>query len=79
MTPLTKIGKRLDNITRYILDTNPQDKWVLSNIVPMFLEVIKSSTTIKTTYSLNRLKKSSIIESGRIVRKQTAVLDIFQI
>jgi hypothetical protein len=47
MTPLTKIGKRLDNITRYILDTNPQDKWVLSNIVPMSLEVIKSSTTIK--------------------------------
>jgi hypothetical protein len=47
MTPLTKVGKRLDNITRYILDNNPQDKWVLSNIVPMFLEAIKSSTTIQ--------------------------------
>jgi hypothetical protein len=47
MTPLTKIGKRLDNITRYILDNNPQDKWVLSNVVPMFLEAIKSSTTIQ--------------------------------
>jgi hypothetical protein len=47
MTPLTKVGKRLDNITRYMLDNNPQDKWVLSNIVPMFLEVIKSSTSIQ--------------------------------
>jgi hypothetical protein len=47
MTPLTKIGKRLDNITRYILDNNPQDKWVLSNVVPMFLEAIKSSITIQ--------------------------------
>jgi len=47
MTPLTKVGKRLDNITRYMLDNNPQDKWVLSNIVPMFLEAVKSSTTIQ--------------------------------
>ena len=47
MTSLTKVGKRLDNITRYILDNNPQDKWVLSNIVPMFLEAIKLSTTIQ--------------------------------
>jgi hypothetical protein len=47
MIPLTKVGKRLDNITRYILDNNPPDKWVLSNIVPMFLEAVKSSTTIQ--------------------------------
>ena len=47
MTPLTKIGRRLDNISRYILDNYPQDKWVLSNIVPMFLEAIKSSTSVK--------------------------------
>lgn len=47
MTPLTKVGKRLDNITRYILDNNPQDKWVLVNVVPMFLETIKSSTTMQ--------------------------------
>ena len=45
MTPLTKAGKRLDNITRYILDNHPKDKWVLSNIIPMFLEAIKSTTT----------------------------------
>jgi hypothetical protein len=59
MTPLTKVGKRLDNITRYILDNNPQDKWVLSNIVPMFLEAIKSSTTIQEeqiiVFQLNKL------------------------
>ena len=47
MTPLTKVGKRLDNITRFILDNNPQDKWVLSNVIPMFLEAVKSSTTIQ--------------------------------
>ena len=29
------------------MDNNPQDKWVLSNIVPKFLEAIKSSTTIQ--------------------------------
>ena len=29
------------------MDNNPQDKWVLSNVVPMFLEAIKSSTTIQ--------------------------------
>ena len=47
MTPLVKVGRRLDNITRYVLDKTPQDKWVLSNIVPLFLEAIKSSTTIQ--------------------------------
>ena len=47
MTSLTKVGKRLDNITRFILDNNPQDKWVLSNVIPMFLEAVKSSTTIQ--------------------------------
>ena len=41
MTPLTKIGKRLDNIVRYLLDNHPQDKWILSNIVPLFLEAIE--------------------------------------
>jgi hypothetical protein len=47
MTPLTKVGRRLDNIVRYILDEYPQDKWVLSNIVSMFLEAIKSSTSVQ--------------------------------
>jgi hypothetical protein len=47
MTSLTKIGKRLDNIVRYVLDNHPQDKWILSNIVPLFLEAIKSSTSIQ--------------------------------
>jgi len=47
MTPLTKVGRRLDNIVRYILDEYPQDKWVLSNTVFMFLEAIKSSTSVQ--------------------------------
>jgi len=45
VTPLTKIGRRLDNIVRYILDNYPNDKWVISTVVPMFIDVIKSSTT----------------------------------
>jgi hypothetical protein len=45
MTPLVKIGKRLDNISRYILDNYPNDKWILSNIIPMFVDVIKTGTT----------------------------------
>ena len=47
MTSLTKIGKRLDNIVRYVLDNHPQDKWILSNIVPLFLEAIKFSSSIQ--------------------------------
>lgn len=47
MTPLIKIGKRLDNIVFYILNNHSEDKWVISNIVPMFLEAIKSTTTLQ--------------------------------
>lgn len=47
MTPLTKIGKRLDNVVLYITNKHPEDKWVIFNIVPMFLEVIKSTTTLQ--------------------------------
>jgi hypothetical protein len=47
MTPLTKVGRRLDKITRHILDNHPQDKWVLSTIVPMFLEVIRSNISLQ--------------------------------
>ena len=47
MTPLIKIGKRLDNIVFYILNDHSEDKWVISNIVPMFLEAIKSTTTLQ--------------------------------
>ena len=47
MSSLISIGKRLDNIVRYILDNYPEDKWVISNVVPMFLEAIESTTTIQ--------------------------------
>ena len=70
MTPLTRVGKRLDNITRYILDSNPQDKWVLSNIVPMFLEAIKSSTTIQeeqiiSTFGIREILDLMPIREGK--------------
>jgi hypothetical protein len=58
MTPLIKIGKRLDNITRYILDNYPDDKWVISTVVPMFIEVIKSSTSFNEEQSIiNKLNQ----------------------
>ena len=47
MNSLIKIGKRLDNIVDHISKNHPQDKWVLSNIIPMFLEVISSSTSVQ--------------------------------
>ena len=47
MSSLISIGKRLDNIVRYILDNYPEDRWVISNVVPMFLEAIESTTTIQ--------------------------------
>jgi hypothetical protein len=75
MTPLTKVGKRLDNITRYILDNNPQDKWVLSNIIPMFLEVIKSSTTIQEEQliisQLNKLLDNFEFRYNQIFEEKT--------
>jgi hypothetical protein len=58
MTPLIKIGKRLDNITRYILDNYPDDKWVISTVVPMFIEVIKSSTSFNEEQAIiNKLNQ----------------------
>jgi len=70
MTPLTKVGKRLDNITRYVLDNHPQDKWVLSNIVPMFLEAVKSSTSIQEEQliisQLNKLLNNFEFRSNQI-------------
>ena len=47
MNSLIKIRKRLDNIVDHISKIHPQDKWVLSNIIPMFLEVISSSTSVQ--------------------------------
>ena len=47
MSSLVKIGKRLDNVVNHISKNYPQDKWVLSNIIPMFLEVISSSTSVQ--------------------------------
>jgi hypothetical protein len=75
MTPLTKVGKRLDNITRYMLDNNPQDKWVLSNIIPMFLEAVKSSTTIQEEQliisQLNKLLDNFEFRYNQIFEEKT--------
>lgn len=75
MTSLTKVGKRLDNITRYMLDNNPQDKWVLSNIIPMFLEAVKSSTTIQEEQlivsQLNKLLDNFEFRYNQIFEEKT--------
>jgi hypothetical protein len=74
MNQLTKVGRRLDNITRYILNNNPQDKWVLSNIVPMFLEAVKSSNTIQEEQiivsQLNKLLNNFEFRYNQIFEKK---------
>jgi len=57
VTPLTKIGRRLDNIVHYILDNYPNDKWVISTVIPMFINVIKSSTTSNEEIITNKLNQ----------------------
>jgi hypothetical protein len=80
MTLLTKVGKRLDNITRYILDDNSQDKWVLSNMIPMFLEAIKSSNTIQEEQliisQLNKLLDNFEFRYNQIFEIKTPYIDI---
>jgi hypothetical protein len=70
MTPLIKIGRRLDNIVNYILYTYPKDKWVLSNIVPMFLKAIESTTTLKEEQLIIN-KLNQLIDSYEFRYNQT--------
>lgn len=62
MTQLTGVGKRLDNIVQYVRSEKPEDEWVLSNIIPGFLEAIKSRVTAEEEQAilvrLNRLLDS---------------------
>jgi len=70
MTPLIKIGKRLDNTTRYILDNYPKDKWVISSIVPLFLQTIESTTTLnEEQLIINKLNQ--LIDSYEFRYNQT--------
>jgi len=45
--PFKPTGKRLDNLNNLIQTKYPQDKWVLEPILPIFLSIIDSSSTIE--------------------------------
>jgi len=44
--PFRPTGKRLDNLSNLIKNKYPQDKWVLEPILPVFLSIIDSNSTI---------------------------------
>ena len=52
-------GRRLENLSNLIKSNYPQDKWVLEPILPIFLSIIDSNSTIeqqeKVITSLNRV------------------------
>ena len=57
--PFKPTGKRLDNLNNLIQNKYPQDKWVLEPILPIFLSIINSSSTLgqqnQVTDILNRV------------------------
>lgn len=48
------VGKRLDNLNNLIQTKYPQDKWVLEPILPIFLSIIDSSSTIEQQQVVTR-------------------------
>jgi hypothetical protein len=57
--PFKPTGRRLQNLSNLIKHTYPQDQWVLKPILPIFLSIIDSNSTIeqqeKVITSLNRV------------------------
>jgi hypothetical protein len=45
--PFKPTGKRLDNLNRLIQTEYPQDKWILDKVLPPFLSIIDSSSTLE--------------------------------
>jgi hypothetical protein len=45
--PFKPTGKRLENLNNLIQTKYPQDKWVLEPILPIFLSIIDSSSTLE--------------------------------
>jgi len=48
------VGKRLDNLNYLIQTKYPQDKWMLEPILPIFLSIIDSSSTIEQQQVVTR-------------------------
>lgn len=62
MTQLTNAGKRLDNIVQYVRSEKPEDQWMLTSIIPLFLEAIRSKATAEEEHLiLGRL--NSLLDS----------------
>jgi len=40
-------GKRLDNLNRLLKQNHPEDLWLMDNILPPFLSIIDSSSTLQ--------------------------------
>ncbi len=64
MSQLVNSGKRLDKIFSYINKEKPEDNWILSEIVPLFINAIKSKTSIE--------------EENIIVNKLNELLDSYE-
>ena len=45
MSNLEKLGKRLDNILKYIKNEKPKDMWIINNLDILFKEIIKTNTS----------------------------------
>lgn len=47
MSNLEKLGKRLDNILKYIKNEKPKDIWIINNLDILFKETIKTNASIE--------------------------------
>ena len=47
MSNLEKLGKRLDNILKYIKNEKPKDIWIINNLDILFKETIETNTSIE--------------------------------
>jgi hypothetical protein len=45
MSNLEKLGKRLDNILKYIKNEKPKDIWIINNLDILFKEIIETNTS----------------------------------
>lgn len=45
MSNLEKLGKRLDNILKYIKNEKPKDMWIINNLDTLFKEIIETNTS----------------------------------
>ena len=82
--PFRPTGRRLDNLSNLIKNKYPQDKWVLEPILPVFLSIIDSNSTIeqqeKVIDALNRVFNDYEFRYNTILEnmnpKDTITLDV---